>query len=268
MLDLKSNPAYRLRPGDVPILISIPHNGSLIPKYIADGMTTAGKSSRDTDWFLDRLYDVPESKSFGFLVAEYSRYIIDLNRSANDESLYPGQTTSSLVPTLCFDGSPIYHGTGPEKAEIKERITRIWRPYHHAIQTELERLCGQHSIAVLIEAHSIRSEVPRLFDGVLPDFNIGTNVGKSCDPGLTRAVTKVLDGQDRYSHVVDGRFVGGHITRHFGRPANGIHALQIELSQATYLNEVESSWDPSNSGRVQMVIRQVLAEIGKWVQQQ
>ena len=201
-------------------------------------------------------------------MAEYSRYVIDLNRPADNQSLYPGQTTTGLVPTRCFDGSAIYENTFPTESDIHDRIAQIWKPYHDAIQAEIERLLKLHSIAVLIEAHSIRSVVPRLFEDVLPDFNIGTNHGKSCDAGLTQAVTDGSTHQRQYSHVVDGRFVGGYITRTYGRPADGVHAIQIELSQATYMDEDKLEWHSSRAVRVQEVIRQVLTQIRKWVQRQ
>ena len=258
--------AFTFQRGSLPLLISIPHNGSQIPDGIAESMTADGKSSRDTDWFLDQLYDLPELADASRIVAEYSRYVIDLNRPRDNQSLYPGQTTTGLIPETCFDGSVVYKaGSQPNAAEVERRIETIWQPYHDQIDTELQRMRNENGIAVLIEAHSIASEVPRLFEGVLPDFNIGTNQGQSCCNSMTEAVMSVLKGQSNYSHVLNGRFVGGYITRYFGRPDEQIHAIQIELSQKTYLNESDLSWNDESAVRVQKVFGDVMAAITNWI---
>lgn len=259
-------PVFRKVPGNSPLLISIPHNGSHIPAELLDRMTEDGKSSRDTDWFLDRLYDLPESNQATILVANYSRYVIDLNRPRENTSLYPGQTKTGLVPTHCFDGAPIYLDGEPDLEEIEHRVQHYWVPWHRTLESELVRLRNEFGFAVLLDAHSIRSEVPRLFPGVLPDFNIGTNHGESCDPGLTNAVTEVLGKQSACSHVTNGRFVGGYITRHYGTPARNIHAMQIELSQVNYMDEIGLKWDDAMAGRVQPLIREILQAMLRWTE--
>ena len=200
--------SHHFQQGTIPLLISIPHNGSHIPDEIADSMTDHGRSSRDTDWFLDRLYDLPEVADASLLVAKTSRYVIDLNRPETNESLYPGQNTTGLIPQQRFDGQAIWIDP-PDEAETDRRIENVWRPYHQKLKSEMDRLVEAFGIAVLIEAHSIEFSLPRLFDGVLPDFSIGTNHGKSCDQGLSDAVINVLKAQSKYSHVLNGRFVGG-----------------------------------------------------------
>lgn len=258
---------FSFRVGTTPVLISIPHHGSSIPPEIAATMTEDGLSSRDTDWFLERLYDLPETRGASWLVAELSRYVIDLNRPSDDQSLYPGQTTTGLVPETCFDGAAVYReNLYPARDEIQRRIDTIWRPYHQQIREELDRLRDRFGLAVLVEAHSIASEVPRLFPGRLPDFNIGTNHGKSCDPALQDALVAVLASQSEFTYVVNGRFVGGHITRHFGVPAQGIHAVQIELSQATYLDEPTRRWNSAKAERVQPVFRKLFDSLHAWIQ--
>ena len=256
---------HRFRKGTIPLLVSFPHNGSHIPESIATTMTADGKSSRDTDWFLDRLYDFPELESASLIVAELSRYVIDLNRSKDNESLYPGQTTTGLIPQTCFDGASIYSNKLPDKQEIQKRIKDVWKPYHLTIQNELARLTAEHGKAVLLEAHSIASEVPRLFDGVLPDFNFGTNRGKSCNAQLESDIIAVLDSQSTYSHVANGRFVGGYITRHFGEPNQNSHAVQIELSQSTYMDEATREWDDVKAEKVQPVFRSIISAITNWI---
>lgn len=257
---------YRFRVGKRPFMISIPHLGAVIPPEIAEGMTPDGQSSRDTDWFLDRLYDLPELADASFIASEYSRYVIDLNRPMTDESLYPGQATTGLIPTTCFDGAPIYLGSSPSSIEIERRIAVAWRPYHSRLQSEIARIKNLHGRVVLLEAHSIASIIPRLFDGKLPDFNIGTVHGASCDTELAQRVLGTLGRQKDYSFVHNGRFVGGYITRAYGQPANGVHALQIELSQATYMNEESLSWNSENATRVQKCLGAVIGAMLEWVE--
>lgn len=258
--------AHVFRAGEIPLLVSFPHNGSFVPEKIAGEMTDAGRSSRDSDWFLDRLYGFPELEPASWLIAEWSRYVIDLNRPADDRPLYPGQTSTGLVPDSCFDGSPIHRTAPPTGAEVARRVREVWQPWHDRIEAELRRMLDRFGVAVLLDAHSIASEVPRLFEGRLPDFNLGTNRGGSCDPSLTAAIVGVLEGQSRFSHVVNGRFVGGYITRHYGNPQRGVHAVQMELSQATYLDESRREWDSEKAKRVQPVLRQWVAAITDWVQ--
>ena len=261
--------SFICKSGSFPILVSIPHHGSLIPSEIAKTMTEDGRSSRDTDWFLERLYDFPETRDFDFIIAELSRYVIDLNRPSDNESLYPGHTTTGLVPETCFDGAAVYaQGRFPPPAEVDRRIREIWSPYHQRVRVELDRMVAEHGLAVLIDAHSIASRVPRLFDGVLPDFNLGNNYGVTCAPSLQQAIVDVLADQSEYSFVVNGRFIGGHITRHFGVPQHGIHALQIELSQATYMDEATLKWDDRKASQVQPVFRKIVRAIRDWISNQ
>lgn len=256
---------HHFRAGSFPLLISIPHHGSRIPPEMAATMTADGRSSRDTDWFLERLYDLPETEDASWLVADWSRYVIDLNRPASGESLYPGQTTTGLVPTTCFDGANIYLDKGPSEAEVAERISQYWAPYHQQLQIEVNRLRGLHPRVVLLEAHSIASVVPRLFPGKLPDWNLGTNRGASCDPTLLTAVEQAITQHSDFTQVSNGRFVGGYITREYGNPSQEIHTLQIELSQATYLNEDTLQWNQEKALAAQQVLRSILQAIRTWL---
>ena len=256
--------SFEFREGNIPLLVSFPHNGRLIADEIVKTMTPAGSSSRDTDWFLDRLYDFPELSDASLLVAKQSRYVIDLNRPENNESLYPGQTTTGLVPLNRFDGKSIYE-TEPADEEVQRRIEEVWLPYHRQIESELSRMTQQFGVAVLLEAHSIEPELPKLFEGRLPDFNVGTNQGKSCDSAVSDAVMDVLQNQSQYSHVLNGRFVGGYITRHFGDPANDRHAIQFELAQSTYMDETAKVWDQARADQVQPVFRKIISGIKQWL---
>ncbi|MNP31563.1 N-formylglutamate amidohydrolase [compost metagenome] len=173
------------------------------------------------------------------VAAEYSRFVVDLNRPSDDKPLYAGATTG-LYPATLFDGVPLFkEGHEPSPQERATYLEQIWTPYHRTIEDELTRLRDKFGYALLWDAHSIRSHVPHLFDGKLPDFNLGTFNGASCDPQLASELEAICAGFEGYSHVLNGRFKGGHITRHYGDPANHIHAVQLELAQSTYMEEFE-----------------------------
>lgn len=249
---------YTLTRGTTPLLISMPHNSSSIPSDIATRMHPYAQGSPDTDWLLNQLYDFAPRLGMGILQPHYSRYVIDLNRPEDDQSLYPGADTTGLVPTSLFDRRPIYLSEqAPEGAEIQERIQKYWRPYHQALQDELARLKAEHGQVLLFEAHSIASVVPRFFDGQLPDLNLGNHGGKSCSPAILKAAEDIAEVSS-YSWVSNGRFQGGYITRAYGQPQNGVHTLQLELSQATYLEEETGRWMPGKVIRIQPVLQRLL----------
>ena len=230
-------PIYTLTSGTVPLVVSIPHGGALLPEPYAGAMTPAAQIVADTDWHLARLYDFTHALGGSMLEANYSRYVIDLNRPANGESLYPGQTTTSLCPTETFRGEPLYGAPDqPSDADVATRVDTFWRLYHDALRAELERLRAIHGHVLLWEAHSIASQLPRLFDGQLPDLNIGTFGGASCAPSVHEAAAASVAAMP-FTSVVNGRFKGGYITRHYGQPEQGIHAVQLEMSQCIYMDE-------------------------------
>ncbi len=232
--------AYSLKQGNIPLLISIPHLGRLIPPDVRGQLTDVADVVADTDWHLDRLYAFAESLGASLLTARYSRYVIDLNRPPDGVSLYPGQTTTGLCPTETFRGEPLYRdGQAPDAAEVDRRRSHFWQPYHTQLQAEIDRLRQTYDNVLLWEAHSIASVLPRLFDGKLPDFNLGTNSGKSCAPALLDEITGTLQGRPTpsFTWVVNDRFKGGYITRQYGRPLEGVHAVQLEMCQSTYMEE-------------------------------
>jgi N-formylglutamate deformylase len=195
-------------------------------------------TAEDADWHLDRLYAFARDLGASVIVPRHSRYVIDLNRPPENRPLYAGANNTELCPTRFFSGDPLYRdGQAPGDAEVQMRLSRFWRPYHDALAAELARLKGDHGHAVLWDGHSIRSVLPWLFDGKLPDLNLGTADGASCAPSLRAALMQVLAAQDRYTHVTDGRFKGGYITRHYGRPRDGVHAVQMEMCWSTYMDE-------------------------------
>ena len=253
-----------LHRGDAPLLISIPHNGTRVPDAIASRLTDEARRVPDTDWHVAHLYAFARELGASVLVPTHSRYVVDLNRSEDDVSLYPGQNTTGLCPVVRFDGGPVYReGGAPDAAEIAARVDTYWRPYHAALADELARLRAAHGRVVLWEAHSIRGTLPFLFEGRLPDLNLGTASGASCSPALQAALADELGAQPRYDAVVDGRFKGGHITRHYGRPAAGVEAVQLEISQRCYMDEATFEWDAARAAALTPALRALLvAAIG------
>jgi formiminoglutamase len=223
--------------GRVPLLISMPHPGLNLTPVVREGLVDEAVSLPDTDWHIPRLYDFAHDLGASVLAAEYSRFVIDLNRPSDDKPLYAGATTG-LYPSTLFEGDPLFkEGQVPGKEERARYLEQIWTPYHDTLRNELERLRDEFGYALLFDAHSIRGHIPHLFDGRLPDFNLGTFNGASCDPELEKRVEAVCASARNYSHVLNGRFKGGHITRHYGNPAENIHAVQLELAQSTYMEE-------------------------------
>jgi len=250
---------YTLERGTAPLLISIPHLGTQIPDELRGQYTDAALTVADTDWHLDRLYAFAKELGATILGARVSRYVIDLNRPPNDESLYPGQTTTSLCPTETFRGEPLYRdGCIPDAAERQRRVATYWQPYHDTLRAELQRLHAQHTNVLLWEAHSIASVLPRLFDSKLPDLNLGTQDGRTA-ASIVQARAESAAASSGYTWVANGRFKGGYITRHFGAPHDGVHAIQLEMCQSTYMSETAPfDYVPSLAARVEPVLRQMV----------
>ena len=227
---------YRFTAGRVPVLVSMPHVGTALMPDLADRLSDAARPLGDTDWHLPELYDFLGELGCGTLIARHSRFVVDLNRPPDDKPLYAGATTG-LIPDITFDGTPAYRpGTEPDAAERAQRLETYWRPYHDRMEAELSRLVARFGKAVLLDAHSIRGTVPRLFAGRLPDFNLGTADGKSCAPEIGARSAEILGSAAGYSTILNGKFKGGHITRHYGDPTCGRHAIQLELVQETYMD--------------------------------
>ncbi|TXH77216.1 MAG: N-formylglutamate deformylase [Lysobacteraceae bacterium] len=248
-----------LHRGSAPLLISLPHDGSEIPGPLAARMTPRARRAPDTDWNISRLYAFAHDLGASMLAPRFSRYVIDLNRSSDDVSLYPGQNTTGLCPVVQFSGEPVYvPGQEPDAEEIAARVETYWRPYHDALNDELARLRTAHDRVLLWEGHSIRGECPFLFEGRLPDLNLGTASGASCGHERQSRIEAALQAQNDYGWVVNGRFKGGYITRHYGDPANGIDAVQLEISQRIYMDEDSFEYDAARAASVQRAIRALI----------
>ncbi|PAQ01028.1 N-formylglutamate deformylase [Mesorhizobium mediterraneum] len=231
--------------GTAPLLVSIPHTGIDLAG-LENRLVSPWLGRRDADWWIDKLYDFAESLGATVVHTAISRTVIDVNRDPSGASLYPGQATTGLCPTETFDGDPLYRaGEEPGPSEVDERREKYFVPYHAALQAEIDRLRALHQKVVLYDCHSIRSVLPRLFEGTLPVFNLGTNDGKSADPALQAMVGQIL-AETGETFVINGRFKGGWITRHFGQPQNGVYALQMELSNRGYMREPEGKGAPDN----------------------
>jgi N-formylglutamate deformylase len=248
---------YTYHAGTAPLLVSVPHDGRRLPAALRARMTEEGGAIPDTDWHVARLYDFAGDLGAHLLVADYSRYVIDLNRPASDESLYPGQVATGLCPVQTFDGDDIYVSGGVSSDEVGDRVARYWQPYHDRITTTLDALRSQFGYAVIWDAHSIASEVPRLFDGELPALNLGTYGGRSCVPAIESAIFEIAR-RSPYSAILNGRFQGGFITRQYGDPASGVHAVQLEIAQRAYMDEASGEYDAEKASRLRDTLRHML----------
>ena len=250
---------FELHRGTAPLLVSLPHDGTALPDAIAARMTDSARRVPDTDWHVARLYAFARELGASMLVPNCSRYVVDLNRPPDDTSLYPGQNTTGLCPHVQFSGEPVYlDGEQPSPGEIAARVETYWRPYHDALAGELARLRQTHGRAVLWEGHSIKGEQPFLFEGRLPDLNLGTVNGASCSPQLQARLQNALVAQNNYDFVINGRFKGGYITRQYGDPSRGIDAVQMEISQRNYMDEESFEWIDANASRLQAMVRRLL----------
>ena len=250
--------------GTQPLLISMPHPGTYVPPALAARFTAEARQVPDTDWHMERLYAFAKDElGASILVATHSRYVVDLNRPPDGASLYPGQNVTGLCPVDTFDETPLYaRGDVPDDAEIAARREAIWVPYHAQLRAELDRLRAQHGVAMLWDAHSIRSVLPRFFEGRLPDLNLGTADGASCDPALAQELLAIAEAAPGYTGVLNGRFKGGYSTRHYGEPARNIHAVQLEMTQCCYMQEaLPFDYLPEVAAGVQPHVKRMLQAV-------
>ena len=250
---------FHFTAGKLPLLVSIPHAGTQLTPEVDAGLSDAARGLPDTDWHIPLLYDFVRDLGASVLIGHYSRFVIDLNRPPDNQPLYNTATTG-LYPETLFDGTPTFaEGKTPSAAARQGYLDNIWQPYHQQIQQELARLKAEHGYALLFDAHSIASVIPRLFDGQLPDINIGTNSGESCSEAVIEAIKEVCAAQSDYSWVVNGRFKGGYITRAYGQPQQGVQAVQLELAQVNYMDETPPfAWQQDRAAQLQKVLKPMM----------
>jgi N-formylglutamate deformylase len=253
--------SHTLVQGTMPMLVSMPHIGTEVPADLRSRYVLRALDVEDTDWHLHRLYDFLPTLGASVLTARTSRYVIDLNRPPDDTPMYPGASNTELCPTRFFTGEPLYlPGQEPGPAERERRSLRFWQPYHDALANELARLKALHGYALLWDAHSIRSEIPWLFEARLPDLNIGTACGDSAHNAITTAVVQACAASPHVTLAVNGRFKGGYITRHYGRPAHDVHAVQLEMCQSLYMQEVAPfAYADAQARRIQSLLKEMVA---------
>lgn len=263
---MKNAETFELHCGSAPLLVSVPHAGTTIPPDLRSRLRPDAIAVADTDWHLDALYAFVRGLGASLIVPQLSRYVIDLNRPPDNAPMYAGTNNTELCPTRAFTGAPIYHEGGePDATEVARRIEACWRPYHDALATELARLKAAHGHAILFDGHSIKSQLPWLFDGALPDLNLGTAAGASCALSLRDTLAQALQTQSRFSHVIDGRFKGGYITRRYGQPASGVHAVQLEMCWRCYMNEAPPFViDPARVAVLQPVLEGLMQALLRW----
>lgn len=254
---------FNVQQGSGPVILAFPHTGTHVPDYIWENLNENGRLLADTDWHIEKLYAGLIANATR-VEANFHRYVIDANRDPNDTSLYPGQNTTSLVPQTDFDGLAIWkEGREPNAVEIQRRLKEFHAPYHHALAAEISRVKHEHGVAVLYDCHSIRSHIPFLFAGKLPDFNIGTDMGTTCSKNLEALVVKETTLAKGYSSILNGRFKGGWTTRHYGQPSNNIHAIQMELAQCTHLSSemLPFAYDDAKANKLRPHLQRILTNI-------
>jgi len=253
-------PTFEYLPGDGPLLISFPHSGTHVPPDLAARLRPEALDLPDTDWFVPQLYDFFRDLGASIIRATHTRYVVDLNRPPDGQPLYPGQRETTVCPTETFDGAALYpDGANPTPAEIAERLRTYWHPYHDKLAALLREIVRRRGACVLWDAHSILSKVPALFNGRLPDLNVGTAGGRSCSPALMDRIVATLSAQKQFSFVVDGRFKGGYITRRYGNPAARIDAVQLEIAQCAYLVEARTpTFDAARARPLNLLLRELL----------
>lgn len=257
---------FDIKEGSSPIILGLPHTGTDVPADIWQRLNENGKLLADTDWHIHELYAdlIPEATT---VRATFHRYVIDANRDPAGVSLYPGQNTTGLVPEIDFDGKPIWNeGQEPTQDDIAYRLETFHAPYHAALAAEIERVKSIHGIAILYDCHSIRSHIPFLFEGKLPDFNIGTDMGATCDPAIEKIAVEATAAAEGYDSILNGRFKGGWTTRHYGKPQSSVHSIQMELAQSTHLQSETPpfAYDAGKADRLRSHLKTILARMEKF----
>jgi N-formylglutamate amidohydrolase len=258
---------WTLEPGNAPLIVNVPHAGVFIPQDIAVTLTPQALRVPDTDWHVDRLYrDLASVRGITMMCATHSRIVVDLNRDPSGAALYPGASNTEICPTTTFHDEAHYlEGLSPDATAIAKRVGVYWQPYHTTLAEQIDRVLAAHGYCLLLDAHSIASVVPRFFAGCLSDLNLGTADGQSAAAEVAQEAFSVLENARGFTAVHNGRFKGGYITRHYGQPERGVHALQLEISQACYLDESNPVEFPADRAQaLQSVLARLLDALIGW----
>jgi N-formylglutamate amidohydrolase len=256
---------FELHRGNAPLIVDVPHAGTHVPDALALRMSAAARAVPDTDWHVEKLYAFARDSNVTLMAATHSRYVVDLNRDPSGAALYPGADNTELCPTRTFGNDAIYAGDAePAAREIDARRRTYFEPYHAALAAEIARVKARHGYAILLDGHSIRARVPRFFDGRLPDLNLGTADGASCDASVAGVAASVLASDAGLTHVVNGRFKGGYVTRRYGRPREDVHALQLEMAQDAYMDEAPPyRWASARAARLTRLLERLVMTLAE-----
>ncbi len=249
---------------EVPILLSVPHCGTAFPEELAsDYKPEFVRAPEDTDWFVDTLYDFAAELGIGLIAANYSRWVIDLNRNPQSKPLYAdGRIITALCPVTTFTGQSIYKDERKEveTGEVQRRRNVYFDPYHQKIKGLLDVLKKKYGKVLLWDCHSIRQQVLTIQKDKFPDLILGDADGTSASPGLIETVLGGLDHSD-YSVSHNHPFKGGYITRHFGRPSENQHALQLEMTKMNYMDDSEMSYDKSRAEKIRALLKSIFEKL-------
>jgi N-formylglutamate deformylase len=222
------------------------------PRYV--------NNPEDTDWFVHELYDFAPELGITMIRARFTRYAIDLNRDPARQPLYAdGRKETALVPETSFAGEPLYKGRVPDVKEVERRLAVYYQPYHEKLRSVLGELRSEFGTVVLYDAHSIRRFVPTIRPHPFPDLILGDGNGKTAHPRILEAAWRALK-QGPFQVSLNDPFQGGYITRHYGNPEAGAHALQLEMSQDIYLDD-QNRQVPHKVDRLKKVLRGTLESL-------
>jgi N-formylglutamate deformylase len=247
-----------------PILLSIPHCGTAFPKeLINEYEPELYKEQDDTDWFVDQLYDFANAMGITTISAVYSRWVIDLNRHPENRDLYSdGRLITGLCPVTNFLGNAIYKDGRKSIAEdeIQRRLAAYYLPYHQKIAEHLMALKERFGQVLLWDCHSIRKSLPALHKEPFSDLIISDADGQSSAAKLSDTAFLHLSSST-YSVKRNYPFKGGYITRHFGKPKENQHAIQLEMSKNVYMDDLEKTYVDKKAQKIQTLLKSTLEKL-------
>ncbi|GAA4113631.1 N-formylglutamate deformylase [Aquimarina addita] len=248
----------------VPILISIPHAGTQFPVEIKHYYKKKMRNHLDdTDWYVHKLYEFAPSLGITIIKANLSRWVIDLNRDPKSIPLYTdNRLITAITPITDFYGNNIYTSSSsePDPIEIQRRLDLYYWPYYRQIETLIADLKKKFGKVLLWDAHSIRHLVSTIQKKPFPDMILGNNDQKTAHPQLILTALEKLRSK-KFEVAHNTPFKGGHITRYFGKPAQNVHALQLEMNKILYMDDNEITYNTKRASEVQEVLQDTLQHL-------